>query len=66
MIFEFFYGTKQQASELGTSWLTEIKEELTFAFQCHGSSKVMNPSYSYIDVHSTATKTIIPWIYAVY
>jgi hypothetical protein len=39
-IFEFFYGTKQQSTELGTSWITEIKEELKFAFKCYGSSKV--------------------------
>ncbi len=38
-VFEFFYGTKQQSSEMGTSWLTEIKEELRFACTC-GSTKV--------------------------
>jgi hypothetical protein len=31
---------KQALINFGTSWLTEIKEELKFAFQCHGSSKV--------------------------
>jgi hypothetical protein len=43
-VFEFFYGSKQQASELGTSWASEIKEELNFAFKCYGSSKVISMS----------------------
>ena len=39
-VTEFFYGTKQQSEELGTPWMMEIIEELKFAFQCHGSTKV--------------------------
>ena len=39
-VVEFFYGTRQQASELGTSWISEIREELRFALKCHGNVKV--------------------------
>ncbi len=39
-ILEFFYGTRQQSEELGTSWVTEMREEMRFALLCYGSSKV--------------------------
>ena len=38
--FEFLYSTKQQSEEMGTSWWTEMKEEMRFALLCYGSSKV--------------------------
>jgi hypothetical protein len=41
-VFEFFYGSKHQSTVLGTSWWTEIKEELSFAFQFQLSTKVWN------------------------
>ena len=34
-------GTKQQSEEMGTSWITEVMEEMRFALQCYGSSKVI-------------------------
>ena len=39
-LLEFIIGTKQQSEEMGTSWLTEAMEEMRFALQCYGSSKV--------------------------
>ena len=39
-VIEFFVGTKSQSEELGTTWMSEIREELRFAMLCYGSSKV--------------------------
>ena len=40
-VLEFMIGTKQQSEEMGTSWITEVMEEMRFALQCYGSSKVI-------------------------
>ena len=40
-VLEFIIGTKQQSEEMGTSWITEAMEEMRFALQCYGSSKVI-------------------------
>ncbi|XP_059097644.1 glutamate receptor ionotropic, kainate 2-like isoform X2 [Tigriopus californicus] len=36
---ELLVGAKYSSDELGTSWFSEIREELRFAFKCHGTTK---------------------------
>ncbi|TRY61678.1 hypothetical protein TCAL_07990 [Tigriopus californicus] len=43
---EFLVGAKNQSEELGTPWLYEIKEELKFAFKCHGRTKILRQRFS--------------------
>ncbi|XP_040571507.1 glutamate receptor ionotropic, kainate 2 [Lepeophtheirus salmonis] len=49
-LLELLYGAKLQADDLGTTWLNEIKEEIRFAFKCHGTSKTVRKPMS--DVNS--------------